>query len=912
MKPISLTISGLNSFIEPVEIDFALLTEKGVFGIFGPTGSGKSTILDAITLALYGDIPRNTKNYINANSKSAIVSFDFQISGKETKRYKVEREFRRESGGQNARTHKARLIDLTENVILEEKASAINEKCSSIIGLSKEDFGRTVVLPQGKFSEFLKLEGSKKREMLERLFNLEQYGDELITKVNKQSQQLKSQKDNLEGYLASYVDLEDVDIKALKEIVKTDELALSKLEETIKQDELKFQHIKNQWEKQQELEIKKKQKLKLEESGDEYKKLEISIEKAKQAKIHIPYIKNYETLVKEEKMLQENLKTYKTNLQKIQQEEIQERQNKVKLEQEKIDKQQTVKNQENLVKSLTVNLEGRNHLQEIETQKARITNGKEMIKEEEKLKSEYQNSLKNCRQEEKNIEEKLNQEEQKLELTNNKIIILETKKEEIQKTQMAVAISQNLHCGDDCPVCGNKIQNLVAKTQDNAFEHIEEEKKQLQIQKQTTEKSISNLKQEQGKAKGQLENLNQLLEKTEINLKKYETTINHIESSCLEILAIAGKILEYKGDINTWDSSKTLKEIKEQENQKIKEEATLETLRINLDKAEQLLNRANQTYQSILLEKAKLETTAIESDKMLQDMIGKLENSKIDIQTSFKMDFNLINIEQVKLDFVPEATLDNQENEVNQYKKQMQQLIGIIQNLESQIKTTIKEEKYQEELQKLNQGKAELSKVKDAILINKEKIQQTQKRIKEQKEALENLGKITHKLGLVEELKKLFQGKRFVSYVARNQLSYIAREASKRLMDITGGSYEIQVDDDGKFQIIDYKNGATVREVASLSGGEVFIASLALALALAAHIQLKGASLELFFLDEGFGTLDEDLLEVVMTSIEKIKSDKMAIGLISHVESIKQRVPVKLIITPAESGGIGTKAKIEY
>ena len=103
------------------------------------------------------------------------------------------------------------------------------------------------------------------------------------------------------------------------------------------------------------------------------------------------------------------------------------------------------------------------------------------------------------------------------------------------------------------------------------------------------------------------------------------------------------------------------------------------------------------------------------------------------------------------------------------------------------------------------------------------------------------------------------------------------------------------------------------QDAATLSGGETFLASLALALSLSAEIQLKGtAPLELFFLDEGFGTLDDNLLEVLMSSLEKIHNDKLKIGLISHVESVKQRVPVKLIVTPAKSGICGSTIKIEH
>ena len=89
--------------------------------------------------------------------------------------------------------------------------------------------------------------------------------------------------------------------------------------------------------------------------------------------------------------------------------------------------------------------------------------------------------------------------------------------------------------------------------------------------------------------------------------------------------------------------------------------------------------------------------------------------------------------------------------------------------------------------------------------------------------------------------------------------------------------------------------------------------SLSLALALSSQIQLKGvAPLELFFLDEGFGTLDDDLLDTVVEALEALKHDKLKIGLISHVEQLKQRIPVRLSVTAAESGRGGSKVKIEY
>ena len=118
---------------------------------------------------------------------------------------------------------------------------------------------------------------------------------------------------------------------------------------------------------------------------------------------------------------------------------------------------------------------------------------------------------------------------------------------------------------------------------------------------------------------------------------------------------------------------------------------------------------------------------------------------------------------------------------------------------------------------------------------------------------------------------------------------------------------------DSRWVGVVYKcEGGYRRPVSSLSGGETFLTSLALALALSTQIQLRGESpLEFFFLDEGFGTLDTNLLEVVMDALERLRMQNMTIGIISHVPELKNRLARRLIVTAAEPGGVGSKIKLE-
>ncbi len=189
MKPVKLKLAGLQSFREVQEIDFACLCEAGLFGIFGPTGSGKSTILDAITLALYGHIDRaarGTQGIINYAEDKLLVEFSFELANPGGRRsYRVERVYRR-SGENTVEAVNSRLIEITPagEVPLAEK-SRVTQKVEEILGLDRLEFTRAVVLPQGKFADFLKLEPARRRSMLQNLFGLHDYGDKLMLNVKE-------------------------------------------------------------------------------------------------------------------------------------------------------------------------------------------------------------------------------------------------------------------------------------------------------------------------------------------------------------------------------------------------------------------------------------------------------------------------------------------------------------------------------------------------------------------------------------------------------------------------------------------------------------------------------------------------------------------------------------------------------
>ncbi|MDF2523006.1 MAG: putative exonuclease [Clostridiales bacterium] len=254
LRPKFLEIEGLQSFKDKQIVDFDKLGETGLFGIFGPTGSGKSTILDGITLALYGNVQRagrGTQGIMNADENTVYVSFTFELlkeGGR--KSYKVERTYKRKKDSDSSVEVKlARLFEIAagNNLIIADKPAEVTQKIEELLGLQLEDFTRSVVLPQNKFQEFLLLDKAKKRDMMERIFYLEEYGRNLSEKVNRKLSSIKLKLSEIEGAMSM---LGDVSEKALieseRKLFEVRKLRES-IDEQLKITEIQYIQAKEVW-----------------------------------------------------------------------------------------------------------------------------------------------------------------------------------------------------------------------------------------------------------------------------------------------------------------------------------------------------------------------------------------------------------------------------------------------------------------------------------------------------------------------------------------------------------------------------------------------------------------------------------------------------------------------------------------
>ena len=868
MKPVYLEFCGVNSFSETAIIDFRKLLNGGLFGIFGDTGSGKSTILDSIHFALYGKIERAAgagADCINYNCDKATVIFDFEITLQgERHTYRVQRERRRKNN-----VAKAFLYEYTQDgglFALAEKTSDVDGKLQEIIGLEFDDFKKCIALPQGEFAGLVQSTPKERLTLISRLFDLEKYGDRLGFAIRRKCDEITRETDVLQAKMQEndggrdeIIAQKTLEIELLKKQKSDTETKLLQAEETLACLE-KLQERKLAYDK---LCV---QLQTAEASHREYSEKSVQLQRAEHAKV-------IQELAEKAREIRNGEKSSQAAL------DVAQKQAETALAQiEKIDKYVFENNYDERIEKLTEDIA---LLTAAQTQISAC----ESVKEKLDACTRAYAQLKEKAKKEKILEEDFDGQLKKIERQVETLGKDESFTEFLKRNFKDMMVAQtHQEIQEDLTALSKKYPQTEQDVR------LLKEKYTVQTGKDTQAFDIASAKKQFDQAEDLRKELKRTQEEIEKRKKKYqdfkeqESRIIEDGKRYREEYNEAQVKIAFVKDMGGLDEVRQKREALRKEKERAASAKQAATDQANACFSEikaQTLLKDSYAKQAVAQEKA-LQTElsargfdSLQQAETLLEKVGDVERAKTACEQFFQ-NYNLL-IKQTQQAY--EKEFDSfDESQLQAARAQKLALNELKLSLNSEIAVGEDNVNTLKEIQKKY-----LAYQKE--LVEKEK----QKR-------------------LWEQLKSLVRGSQFMEYIASEYLQEICVAASRTLISLTSGKYFLRYDKE--FKVGDNLHGGELRAVKTLSGGETFLVSLSLALALSNSIFARSMRpIEFFFLDEGFGTLDAKLVDTVMDVLGKL-SKNFAVGLISHVEELKHRIENKIIVTGA-SETHGSRLKVE-
>ena len=1003
MLPLYLTIEGIYSYQERQHIDFTSLTSAGLFGIFGAVGAGKSSILEAITYALYGETERLNKadkrGYNMMNLKSNHIYIEFEFLNFENRQLRVVREFKRNSKKfEDVKTPTIQFYEKNMDKWIPLEQATPQE----LIGLSYHNFKRTIIIPQGQFKEFLELGAKDRNEMMKEIFNLQKFDlSDNISKLKKENEEKLSFK---EGELKGYEEIHEEAIQIQKDKLKEETDKQKSLEVILDQLKTHYEHLKSLKSDFELLERKRKEFSLLHSQKYSFDELEEKVNRYEKIE------KLFKNLLDNRTHLTKELQFY-TNKRVTEVEALNQVQNKlthisdnIEALQESYEKLPDAKQMEEDLQQLLAIFP----LQErLTKEKSRTIEGTKKIAEEEKNlkdKKDYNNTIEseieslkkqridsqlllevgNWYEKELLLSENQNKQQQKIKDTTAQLqeivkelscfvlfkdgfvpnykekITIEKESIEKEKDTLQQKLNQlelqrqlshytkELHEGSPCPLCGS--------TEHPSITHFEDVSTELT----TTQKAIKALDTKQEQLQQSLFQIEKTVDKKQFfenQLQSEKETAQQIEK---ERLAHHEKFIwgEFsKEDRTAFDEKRQFaatlaQQIETKESLRKKVSKEMEELQIKIEKYKkgleniykeiatlegniasrkeslkkysfsdyenkdfaliekeyQFIARSNkyieQTYTDLTQERNRLNPLQSQYETQLKNTNELLEKWEAEYQTIEKTLTDTLIQEKIPLKEVTkilDSPLPIEENRVKiqDFKVRYKVLCEQIKELESKFANVsfdpkafaeieaqyiLKEQEVKANHENCIRISSELERISQALIIKKE--------------LMKSAAYLRKRNENIKLLEILFRGKGFVEYISSIYLQQLCQHANERFHRMTRGQLSLQIGENNEFEIIDYLNEGKSRSVKTLSGGQAFQVSLSLALALAESVQSEAsADKNFFFIDEGFGTQDTESVNIVFETMANLLKDNRIVGIISHVEELKERIPISLTIT---------------
>lgn len=1021
MRPIRLIMNAFGPYRGKVDLDFTKFDASSIYLISGPTGSGKTTIFDGISYALYNKASGGQrdvdmlKSQFSTDEDLCFVDFTFDLGGVT---YRIKRNPTQRAPGTRGRpiNYPSDVELFREDESIEQGAMNVDQAVESLLGITYDQFNQIVLLPQGEFRKLLLSSSKEKEEIFRNIFGTEaiqrfqtllkektadlnnrykEYGlllNQSISGINAEADEALQEAIQHEDYDTILVYLNDTIEAGKKELEK-----MRKEITELNRVETKNNHVLNLLNEQNTY-LKRKEEL--EEKSKVIVELKKALKQHEQAS---------ETVLEEDKLkslkadgveLLEQLKANKESLLGVEARISEWTKKRVlsEKEEEQLDAiRQEVTALENEVKKFDELATIEKKMSQLNKTASDSKKEADAILEKEKTFEErlkdVRANLKNVpmwRKELENDQKELKKVEKTTEATTKEQEILEkilrlqgtlAKQLEENKTvqkkaedstrlydearahyfgNLAGVLAAELEEEEPCPVCGSvhhpkpAMLDATAMTQEKLEEYEKaKDKENVQYTKVSQEMTHTGSLIEEAKESlegSYSENYSKAV--TELKAK-----VTDLETECLELENSIKKVNNLLKEESTWqeevekiqetmhknelmitqlnstkNASLTQADDLNDEMKNIQNELTYETAEEVLKERDAKNARVQQIQKEaasirVELEKerdkeARLETSIAHLEKQLEKNDADSEK-QADVFEKLMVQYELSkNFKETILNNVDK---EKYENQIEKYKEDFSYTTRQLKKTEDELET-LEEKRSIEEIKDQIQETASL---KDVVELKREKVLREngihEKTYGEIKENLENSKEILEPLKVYKSLSEIANGTTdqtnkvsFERYVLSIYFSEILVAANQRFEKMTNGRFElVRKEEKAKhgaaagleLNVFDRHSGKE-RPVKSLSGGETFKASLALALGLSDVIQSQqgGVRVDTLFVDEGFGTLDSESLEAAIETLMELQSTGRLIGIISHVDELKDRIPSKIVVTNKQEG---SHARIE-
>lgn len=954
MKILTIRLKNLASIEGTFEVDFTVepLRSAGIFAISGPTGAGKSTILDALCLALYDKTPRfaasgeslflsdvgenqvnqsDVKNILRRGTGEGFAEVDFLgATGRRYRsRWSVRRARSKATGSLQPQT--LQVTDLDKKEDLQGTKTELLAQLVSLVGLTYEQFTRTVLLAQNDFATFLKSRESAKAELLEKLTGTEIYSRisrEIYTRSKAADEAMNLLKNsisliellpedelqNLQKEKERLIQLRTTGTKRLAElnaqfnivrslVVKQEQLTKKQQEESVETEKLKKLHedllvqtgylayFREQWEVlQPELLKARELDVRLQSLHTDYKQSQQTLQLTQKqvADLEKRHHVSREALSASCSVINRLLKSEEafnpslsTDLDRIEHILVREEQ------------QLTLLQKENDDRVSRLNAFG---IQSVGEEQNKL------LQEQSRLQHALQASilLNQLREKQKVISSELDTLTRQLLAKQEQTASLQRLYENARMAmgKDVVALRHDLREGEACPVCGSLSHPYGQDREmaDTLYHSIEKEYRiAVDAHKQFNDRCIA-LQRDVRNIIAQ----EKIQEEVLAAYSETERTPEHFDT-CLQTLR--QRLQELEGRIDQYQQLYAEWQQKDEGLKKLRYHC--ESLREGITRSRLLMQQAAAIAEQLAMVQ-QTETTQRTHFKTVSEQLQQLQQQRATLLKGKPADEAEAVVRRKEKEL--NDALESARKSVEQVQTNLSGIQGELKQLSRNILELSEQQKQIENPETLSEAIAacqsanqeterRLSTVEACLLQqeqNKKKLKEIEAEWKEKQAVAEQWGKLNKLIGSAD-------GTKFKVIAQSYTLNLLLLHANKHLSYLSKRYKLQQVSGTLALQVIDCDMCDEVRTVYSLSGGESFLISLALALGLSS-LSSNNLKVESLFIDEGFGSLDADSLRTAMEALEQLQMQGRKIGVISHVQEMSERISVQIQLHKSVNG----------